>query len=357
MRLSGTVKLCTVFAIIIIAFSSLYFSFFMPFWNFMVNAELQDADLVELDPISSFTIDRKTYNPVGTPNKETPGPNETPDPDEQTNTIPEVEEGTLNFLILGADESAGLVDTIIVANVNTKTKEIKLISIPRDTYVPYGSKITNRIIQAGLNNVKGIYKINAAPYIGEHVVNYQGGKFENKGINFLCDTIELMLGYKIDEYVHVNFDGFVEIVDIFGGVKVTSSENIYNHKGELIVKKGVNEMDGKTALFFARARYRYDEFGNSLPSPGDSYRKEHQLSMLQEMASQVVTLQNISRARDILNSLKKNVHHSVTMSELPYYSTIAIDYANGLYKIDSLVIRGKVIDPFGDNASYVDIMN
>ena len=123
------------------------------------------------------------------------------------------------------------------------------------------------------------------------------------------------------------------------------------------MREGLNEMDGKTALFFARARYRYDEFGHSLPSPGDSYRKEHQLSMLQEMASQVITLQNIGRARDILTSLKKNVHHSISMSELPYYSTIAIDYANGVYKIDSLVIKGKIIDPFEDNASYVDIMN
>ena len=45
--------------------------------------------------------------------------------------VPVVEEGTLNVLILGADDAASLVDTIIVVNVNVKTKEIKLISIPR----------------------------------------------------------------------------------------------------------------------------------------------------------------------------------------------------------------------------------
>ena len=39
--------------------------------------------------------------------------------------------------------------------------------------------------------------------------------------------------------------------------------------------------------------------------------------MLKEVASQIVTIQNVARAKDILNSLKKSMHHSVTMGELP----------------------------------------
>ena len=353
MRLSGTVKTCTILSFVVILISAMYFNFFMPFWNFMVEAELDDLSNDDIDPILSFEIERKTYRPDITPD-----PNNTADPSEETGVeVPDVEEGTLNFLLLGADDAAGLVDTIIVVNVNTRTKEIKLISIPRDAYVPYDSTIRNRMNQAGFDTVKGAFKINAAPYVGEKIVNYQGGNFENKGISFLCDIIELMLGYKIDEYVHINFEGFVELVDIFGGIKVTAPENIYNNKGELIVKEGLNDLDGKTALFYARARYRYDEHGNQLPSPGDSYRKANQLAMMQEVASQVVTLQNISRAKDILNALKKNVHHSVLMSELPKYSFIAADYANGLYSMETILIKGKTIDPFGDHASYVDIMN
>jgi LCP family protein required for cell wall assembly len=353
LRLSGTVKTCTILSFVVILLSAFYFNFFMPFWNFMVEAELDDMSNKDIDPIVSFDLQR----PTKSPDNSTPEPGTTPGPSEEPVEVPVVEEGTLNVLILGADDAASLVDTIIVVNVNVKTKEIKLISIPRDAYVPYDNTIRERMSQVGFDTVKGAFKINAAPYVGEKILNYQGGKFENKGISFLCDIIELMLGYKIDEYIHVNFEGFVEIVDLFGGIKVTAPENIYNNKGELIIKEGLNELDGKTALFYARARYRYDEFGNNLPSSGDPYRKANQLNMLKEVASQIVTIQNVARAKDILNSLKKNVHHSVTMGELPEYSVIALDYANGLYTVETVLIKGKNIDPFGDHASYVDILN
>lgn len=349
MKLKSGVKTYIGVSLAVIVLALLYFTFFMPFWNFMVKAELGDVEYVDVDPIDSITIDKKSYKPNGN--------NSNTNPNNGMTYLPKVEEGSLNVLILGADDAAGLVDTIIIANINGKSKEVTFISIPRDAYVPYDTNILDRISSAGLDTTKGIYKINAAPYIGEHVINYQGGKFENKGISFLCDIIELMVGYKIDEYIHINFEGFIELINIFKGVYVTSDEPIYNNKGELIVPEGRSFMDGKKALFFVRARYRYDEHGNQLPSPGDNYRKAHQLSMIQEVASQLVTARNIGRANDILTSLKKNVHHSLNMDKLNEYTPIALDFAKGLYTMESVLIKGKSINPLGDNAAYVDILH
>jgi hypothetical protein len=112
LRLSGTVKTCTILSFVVILLSAFYFNFFMPFWNFMVEAELDDMSNKDIDPIVSFDLQR----PTKSPDNSTPEPGTTPGPSEEPVEVPVVEEGTLNVLILGADDAASLVDTIIVVN-------------------------------------------------------------------------------------------------------------------------------------------------------------------------------------------------------------------------------------------------
>lgn len=341
MKLSQTVKSFLITSTVVVIFGLLYFNFILPFWNFL-NNELKNPS----NTVAPNFGDRPI---LITPKK-------TQDPDNTPNNTPIPAEGSLNILLLGEDAEGGLTDTICVVNIDADKKLIKMISIPRDAYVPYDSSIKEKLEQEGLIHAKGIFKINMSTYIGR-LIGYPNGQFENKGINFICDIIESMLGYKIDEYAHVNFDGFMEIVDLFGGVEVTSPENIYNSKGELIITEGKNKMDGKTALFYVRARYRYDEFGHQLPSPGDSYRKANQLNLLVEVSKQIVTPENITKASDILNTLRANLHHSITTKDLSKYSTLALDYTQGQYKIETYVIKGVPFYPEDDmSVEYVNIM-
>jgi LCP family protein required for cell wall assembly len=327
-----------------VLFGLLYFNFLLPLWNFL-NNELENPN--DIKPGTSFGAGIK----IPTPNP-SQDPSET---DEPKPSIPNAERD-VNILLLGADDAGGLTDTICIVNIDTNNKKIKLISIPRDAYIPYEDWVKERLAEEGLLHAKGIFKINMTAYLGR-LVGYPHGKFENKGINFMSDIIESMLGYKIDEYMHINFDGFVEIVDLFGGVWVTAPENIHNNKGELVIKEGRNKMDGKKALFYVRARYRYDEFGNQLPSPGDSYRKANQLNMMVEVSKQLVTPENITKAQEILNTLRKNLHHSITVSDLSEYSKIALDYAMGKYTIETHVIRGIPFFPDDDpTVEYVNIL-
>ena len=345
MKFSKTVRRFLWTSTVVVLFGLLYFSFILPFWNFL-NNELANPD-DNGRPTTSFGAGILIPTP-----KTSTDPSETEKPKP---SIPEAT-GTLNILLLGADDAGGLTDTICVVNIDATKKKLKLISIPRDAYIPYDNWVKEKLAEEGLLHAKGIFKINMSAYIGR-LVGYPHGKFENKGINFMCDIIYGILGYEIDEYVHVNFDGFIEIVDLFGGIEVTAPENIYNNKGELIIKEGLNRMDGQKALFYARARYRYDEFGNQLPSPGDSYRKENQLNMLVEVSKQLVTPENITKAQDILNSLRKNLHHSITVSDLSDYSLIALDYATGKYSIETHVIRGIPFFPEDDSSvEYVNIL-
>lgn len=202
--------------------------------------------------------------------------------------------------------------------------------------------------------------MNAAYHVGNNIINYQDGKFSNKGINFLCSVIDGLLvnaDLNIDDYVRVNFEGFTELVDIANGIYVNVPEDMYQSNGKLFLPKGRQFINSKTALEFVRKRYRYDSEGNMLSSSGDPYRKANQLAFLKGCAEQLITFDSIKNAPQILETLSRNVYHSInTFSKVSKYSSIATDFASGKYEMELLLITGKSIDPLGDNASYVDII-
>ena len=109
---------------------------------------------------------------------------------------------------------------------------MKLISIPRDTYVPYSADIKAAMKAKRYYYSPGAFKINASTYVGSSIISYPNGKFGNSGIDFMCDILAQMLpGCNIDEYVYVDFYGFMDIIDAVGGVTVTIPENMYKNTG------------------------------------------------------------------------------------------------------------------------------
>lgn len=345
---TSAIALCFV-SVIVIVLGLVFYNYGLPFLNFMYNEVPDDNDVSGKPTVGPIIV-------VGTPNPDsTSNPNDHPITTRESEYAPEIPENAINILLLGIDDSAGLTDTICVLSMDQAAKQAKIISIPRDAYVPYSSEVKQALRDQGLYYSPGMFKINAAKFIGSSVINYQDGKFENKGINFLCSVIYNLLGYRIDDYVYVNFAGFKDVVDAFGGINITVEEDMRNSSGTLVLSKGVHKLNGEMALFYARARHRYDANGNELGSLGDNYRKDHQLKMLTEMASQVVTVDNVLNAGNILNSLKKAVYHSFDLSNLSGYTSIGLDYANGKYEVETVLIQGDSIDPLGDHISYVKI--
>ena len=109
------------------------------------------------------------------------------------------DKNVINVLLVGFDSRegsySGNTDVMMVASLNKKTKEIKLVSFLRDTY-------------CYIETEKGFYytKLNAAYSLG--------------GIECLKETIENNYKIKIDNYVLVNFESFKAIIDAMGGVTV-----------------------------------------------------------------------------------------------------------------------------------------
>ena len=146
--------------------------------------------------------------------------------------------GVRNILIVGSDTREGLddlsdfgsfsgsrTDVIMVAHI-VPGEGAQLLSLPRDLKMEIPGNGTNRI--------------NAAFVFG--------------GPDLLVQTIQNNLGIPIHHYVEINFVGFANVVDALGGVTKTFDNPARDSKSGLDVEAGTIEMDGMTALQYARSR-------------------------------------------------------------------------------------------------------
>lgn len=146
------------------------------------------------------------------------------------------------YLMVGSDSREGLskkerrqlntgdaggsrTDTIML--LHTGSGPNLLMSIPRDLEV----EIPGR----------GRGKINAA---------YAYGKAP-----LLVETIENLTGIRIDHYVEIGMGGVVGVVDAVGGVTICPRDRFVDKDAGLNIKKGCQEVDGKTALAYSRSRH------------------------------------------------------------------------------------------------------
>jgi LCP family protein required for cell wall assembly len=122
-------------------------------------------------------------------------------------------------------------DTIML--LHTGSGPNLLLSIPRDSIVDIPGHDTT--------------KINAAYAYG--------------GPELLVQTIEGETGVRIDSYVEIGFGGFVNVIDAVGGIEICPEEAMEDPLAQLKVEKGCQEVDGPTALGYARSR-KISELGD-----------------------------------------------------------------------------------------------
>ena len=174
------------------------------------------------------------------------------------------------MLLLGTDgrpgDTAYRADSIILARVDPKAKQVTLISIPRDTQVTIGTH--------------GTQKINAAYAFG--------------GPSGAIDAVSKLAGVPINHYAEIDFDGFKAVVDALGGIKVNVPMEINDDMAGGHVDAGEQTLNGEQALVLCRSRHNYDNVGNG---DGDSIRAANQRMVIstimkQLMSSDVATLTN-----------------------------------------------------------------
>lgn len=181
----------------------------------------------------------------------------------------------INVLLVGADKgtNSGNTDVMMLVSLNKKTKQLKLVSFLRDSYLY-------------IDSPNGSYcsKLNAA--------------FSMGGPECLLETIENNYKIEIDNYVMVNFESFVEIIDAMGGVTVDVQkyEADYNYKKfEISLPYGENvTLNGEQALCFCRIR--------GCDSDGDISRTRRQRQVIESIIDRVKTasISDLNKYIDIL---------------------------------------------------------
>lgn len=254
-----------------------------------------------------------------------------------------VEEGSKNILILGQDKVDNLYDTIGIASIDKKTKSVKLIMIPRDTYIEYNQEILSKMDELGILHAAGIHKINSTHKIGS-MIKYSG-RFKSGPISFLADVTEEKFALELDDYIMVNVKGFRSLVDHLGGIDIhvpydmdyeDPTQDLYIH-----IPKGMQHLDGYNAEGFVRFRQGYKEDGTYF-NIGDPGRKKNQLYFLQQLIKQKGTVKNIGKIPGIIEILGKNVQHSIGLGDvLGTYMSMATDVITNDYEITSINIDSE----------------
>jgi len=265
-----------------------------------------------------------------------------------------VEEGSKNILILGQDKVDNLYDTIGIASIDKSTKTVKLIMIPRDTYIEYNQEILSKMDELGILHTPGIHKINSTHKVG-NLIKYSG-RFKSGSISFLADVVEEKFALKLDDFIMVNVKGFRDLIDHLGGVDINvpylmdykdPTQDLY-----INIPKGKQHLDGYNAEGFVRFRQGYKEDGTYF-NIGDPGRKKNQLYFLQQLIKQKGTIKNIGKIPGIIEILGKNVQHSIGLGDvLNSYIGMATDVITNDYEIISINIDSEKTTRV-DGAAYL----
>ena len=238
--------------------------------------------------------------------------------EEDLNIDEQVEEnltGYRNIAIFGVDSRSSSLgkgnrsDCIIIASINNATKEVKLASVYRDTYV--------QIEGYGLDKITHAYSYGEAP--------------------LALSTLNTNLDLNIKEFVTVNFDSVAEAVDLLGGVDINVEENEINYlnmyqyetskvTGKEIVKvtkSGLQTLNGVQAVSYGRIRYT---------EGGDYKRTERMRDVLTAMLKKLQTksIGEINSLLDkILPKVYTNIEASSIISEIPSITKYKITQSIG----------------------------
>jgi LCP family protein required for cell wall assembly len=237
------------------------------------------------------------------------------------------EQEPINILLLGIDQRPGekgsyRTDTMILLNIDPKTGNVGMISMPRDLWVTVPTAIPRKT------------RINSAHFIGDSDPNYAGD-----GPTLAKETVSLFLGQPVHYYVRINFEGFRALLEEIGCLEIDVPYTIDDPEfpddnygfDPFHIEAGHYCMDANTVLKYARTRHQDTDFG----------RMKRQQQVLVAAKDKVLSADElprlISRMPALLNALSDSLQTDMPMSQ-------QITLANLARKLNTDTMRRLVID-------------
>src|SRR5688572_13843969 len=215
-------------------------------------------------------------------------------------------------------------DTLILLTVDPLRKTAGMLSIPRDMWV----------------NIPGFgfSRINTAWSLG------RGSKLPGGGPALTMRTISHFIGVPVDYYVQVDFDTFIDMIDMIGGVDIHNDENLLldpvSHGKDYPKVKltccGMRHLRGRVALAYARCRHAEQGCKD-----GDIGRARRQQKVIFAIREKVLSPENfptlLAQAPQLYKTFSSGIHTNLSLND-------AIKLAVLIQDIPKKDIRNAVID-------------
>ncbi|WP_281696952.1 LCP family protein [Acidaminococcus massiliensis] len=230
--------------------------------------------------------------------------------------------GKRNIMVLGVDRRSGDTgrsDTLFVTMLDTSRNQAALLSVPRDTLVSIPGH--------------GWDKVN-------HAYAYGGHDLSRK-------TLENFLGIQINNYVLVDFQGFIKLVDAIGGVDIDVEKPMqyadpYDGENGLVInlQPGRQHMDGTTAIQYVR--YRDEE--------GDIGRVSRQQKFMKAVFAKLRSTSLLTRAPEIARTLYQSIETDLSVTDLASLLVTFAKNVSGTSQLETAMVQGS--PAYLDDISY-----
>ncbi len=223
-------------------------------------------------------------------------------------------DGRINVLLLGmggeGHDGALLTDTVMILSIKPDTKQMAMISLPRDLWVK--------------SEKFGYSKLNKVNFYGET----EGNKGD--GPKYTRDVVQEITGLTIPYYVRIDFSGFEDIVNSIGGVDVNVENGFVDKEyptddyGYQTIKfdRGLQHLDGEAALQYARSRHGvitdHDPESPVRDEASDFARSRRQQKLIAAIKDKALTtgvLANPQKLNSLFEALGKHINTNAQMWE------------------------------------------
>lgn len=218
----------------------------------------------------------------------------------------EVTQEPFMVFISGTDKEGpintfALSDVNIIAAINPQTKQVLLLSIPRDYFVDI----------IGMDGVNGKDKLTHSA---------------KGGIECTLKTVENLMGVEFNYYAKLNFTSFMNVIDALGGITVDvpkydvigRDDGVFTTKlDKYTIAPGINEFDSKHALSFVRERKAFVD--------GDAIRGKNQMLMIKAIIKKCCSSAIVTSLNDVFESLEDSFETNMEASDIKALINMQID--------------------------------
>ncbi|TDL73775.1 LytR family transcriptional regulator [Rhodococcus qingshengii] len=206
----------------------------------------------------------------------------------------------VSLLLIGVDDSetrkfgtGTRSDALMVVTFNKDENSVKMLSIPRDSYVKIPGK-------------KNKTRINAAHAIG--------------GTDLAIETVQEVLDIPIDYYVKMNFNAFIDVVDALDGVEVEvpyliTEQDSKDLADAITLQPGLQTLNGEETLALARTRHQ----------DSDIYRGLRQQEILKAIIKKGTSINSLTKLSDIISAVGSNMETNLTFNNMKSFVNYVIN--------------------------------